>query len=195
MGQLLTAQTIFLRGVQRVAARGSSLEIPEHIKKHWSVISEIEDQTDRGAAIIGATYLEERLRKAIESCFVSSLDADVVKTLFGRGGAPLSTLSAKIDMAYVLGLVGEQTRNDLHLIRKIRDRFAHAFDPLTFKNAAVQRRCDELWIPKNILWPGKDQPPRDPRSQFLTAVYVIFNLLRAEVSTVDRQAKAPQLTP
>lgn len=46
------------------------------------------------------------------------------KAIF-RGYGPLSSLNARIDLAYAFKLVDEETHHDLHVIRDIRNKFAH----------------------------------------------------------------------
>jgi hypothetical protein len=57
---------------------------------------------------------------------------------------PLGSFSVRIDMAYILGLIGPQARRDLHLIRKIRNDFGHNIDPVTFDHEPIANRCREL---------------------------------------------------
>ena len=161
--------------------------IPEEVRRHFSVIKEIEEQTDRGAAIIGVAYLEQRLEEGIKTCFLSGLE---VGDLFRPSQGPLGTFGGKIDIAHALGLLGPRTRRDLHLIRRIRNDFAHVFDPLTFESEHIKNRCDELWLPVNVLWSGTE-PPKQPREKFLDAVMLIFNLLHTEITQVERGAKKP----
>jgi DNA-binding MltR family transcriptional regulator len=97
-------------------------------ESHRPIIEELESQTDRGAAIIGAALLEERLEEAIRGCL---LDNDGTDSLFKPFQAA-STFSAKIRLAYSLGLCGEQMYRDLNLIRQIRNDFAHFVTPLNF---------------------------------------------------------------
>ena len=68
--------------------------------------------------------------------------------LFDGTGA-LATFSAKIDIAYAFGLIGTQERADLHIIRKIRNDFAHAVQyELSFLTEAIANRVRSLIIPK-----------------------------------------------
>ena len=90
---------------------------------------ELEQQTDRGAAIIGAAFLEARLEEAIRSRLIGT--GEPVDALF-KGEAPLRTFRAKIDMGFALGLFGPRIHRDLNLIRKIRNKFAHHFGAISF---------------------------------------------------------------
>jgi len=92
-----------------------------HAQVHAECKRELGSQTDRGAAILGATFLEVRLEEAIRSRLVGT--GDPVESLF-RGGAALGTFSAKTDMAFALGFYGPKVHRDLTLIGRIRDRFA-----------------------------------------------------------------------
>lgn len=65
------------------------------------VVDSYKQESDRSSAILAASFLEEILEKAIKSFLIEDQFAD---TLF-RGHSPLSTFSAKIDVAYALGLI------------------------------------------------------------------------------------------
>src|SRR5688572_31360426 len=81
-----------------------------HAQVHAECKRELGSQTDRGAAILGATFLEVRLEEAIRSRLVGT--GDPVESLF-RGGAALGTFSAKTDMAFALGFYGPKVHRDL----------------------------------------------------------------------------------
>jgi DNA-binding MltR family transcriptional regulator len=73
--------------------------------------------------IIGATFLEMLLENILRE-FLIDEEKRVTEELFD-GYKPLSTFSSKITMAYCLGLIYKSVHDDLHLIRKIRNEFAH----------------------------------------------------------------------
>lgn len=165
-------------------------EIPETVKRHWRIIDELEKQTDRGMGIIGAAYVEERLTDAIRSRFVPENDqAD--ELLSYRG--PLGTLGAKTDAAYAFGLIGEVTRRDLHLIRKIRNDFAHLVEPMSFDTDSIANRCREIKISATILWLGAKDFPSEPRDMYYTALMLIFNLLGSEITQSNYPSPKPAL--
>lgn len=94
----------------------------EYIARMQVVIEELRSQSDRGVAIVGGAWVEEGLLGMLHAAFQP--DAMGWKRATGNYG-PLSTFSAKIDMAYLLRLVSSQILGDLNAIRSVRNAFAH----------------------------------------------------------------------
>ena len=110
--------------------------------------AELDGESDRAAAILAAAYFEERLRDAIMRKFT-----DINKTLREKiftGYGPLSTFSAKIDIARALGIYDQKTYNGLHKIKRIRNMFAHASTPIEFNQQDIADLCRNL-TPKSPL--------------------------------------------
>jgi hypothetical protein len=139
-----------------------------------AVIEEIERQTDRGAALVAAAFIETRLEAAIKT----RLDPEAAKTvskLFHFSGA-LGNLAGKIDIGHALHLYPITIRDLLHDVREIRNQFAHNVAPLDFNSEDIRRRCvkplrylrvywyhslsytnyleEKLGIPKTRKWEG-----------------------------------------
>jgi DNA-binding MltR family transcriptional regulator len=76
----------------------------------------------RGCALAAAAFLDERLKQLLSALFVPGC----VEGLLDGATAPLGTLSARILTAQALGLLPPKAARDLHLIRKIRNEFAHS---------------------------------------------------------------------
>ncbi|MGO9107902.1 MAG: hypothetical protein ACLP9L_01600 [Thermoguttaceae bacterium] len=88
-----------------------------------SLESEFQGQTDRGAAIIGASLVEAQLPKFIIAHLRN--DTDETRRMFGRGQA-IESFGSQITFAYAIGLVSEDVYKDLDCIREIRNACAHA---------------------------------------------------------------------
>jgi DNA-binding MltR family transcriptional regulator len=99
-------------------------------------------ETDRGCALMGAAYLDVELERLLTRHFVN--EPAVVKEVLGQN-RPLGSFSSRIDICYLLGLLGKKTHRDLHLIRKIRNDFAHQHKPITFAEQAIASRCNEFY--------------------------------------------------
>jgi hypothetical protein len=63
--------------------------------------STLTDETDRGCALMAAAYLDDRLAELLKAYFVD--DLPVAKKVLDLE-RPLGTFSARIDVAYLLGL-------------------------------------------------------------------------------------------
>ena len=113
-------------------------QVPEEIK---TLLSEMFNQSDRAAAVVAASVLDELLRKALLSFLLESSKAD--ELLFGVY-KPLSSLKAKTDVALLLGLISPDECADLNTIRQIRNDFAHKFDILTFSTTGISLLCGKL---------------------------------------------------
>lgn len=140
-----------------------------NLKRSTNLLKEIEEQTDRGAVLVITAWIEEQLRAALSTKFV---DSDQSKKKAFEGNGPLSTFSAKIELAFLLGLISKQDYSDLTIIRKIRNEFAHTIlnddsDPLNFNNPHISDRCYSL---KYIT----DEKFDSPRHSFLRNCVAIW---------------------
>ena len=84
-----------------------------------------------GAAVLAVALFEEQLRKAIEFRDVA----------FKGSGLKFQF---NIEIGYALGLYDQETRDGLHTVRKIRNKFAHSHKPLEFEQGEVADLCRQL---------------------------------------------------
>ena len=158
---------------------------PEEAKKRFlALVEEMNGESDRAVAIVGAAWVEEALSDAITSFLHSHQKSQ--DRLFGSNG-PLSTLSAKIDLARMLGIVTDSIRSDLHVIRDIRNEFAHHIahktdhTRLTFSANHIRDKCLAL----NCV---AHEAPTDSRVAFtracatLNSDFDVFTMMRDKVS-------------
>ncbi len=102
--------------------------------ENWRDLNEaLKDQSDLGRVLITTSYFDAVLRKIFEAFLV---EGRVKKALFEDTGAALATFSAKINLAYAMGLIAQDEAKQLHAIRKIRNAFAHSVKT-TFDDAKV----------------------------------------------------------
>ncbi|HEC75281.1 MAG TPA: hypothetical protein ENI26_13070 [Methylophaga aminisulfidivorans] len=157
------------------------------LKRTETLISEIDTQSDRGAAIVGVAWVEEELEAAIAS-FLED-DAKALKRLLGRSG-PLATFSAKIDLALLLGMCSKVIAGDLHRLREIRNDFAHTIaakdhSALTFNSENIADKCFALKCVAH-------ENPETSRHAFsracavLNADFYMHGFFEHKVSTVGR---------
>lgn len=101
-----------------------------------AILEELKSQTDRGTAIIAAAVLDDVLNQLLTARLIK-LGADRHESLFRRTNAPLSSFSSKIEMCFALGVLSNEARLALHLIRDVRNEFAHRIEQIKFDHPAV----------------------------------------------------------
>lgn len=103
------------------------------------------DADDRSTAIVLGAGLEAEIEDELKRRMVDLEVADI-EGLFGEG-SPLGDFAAKIKIGFAFGVFGPRTRNDLNLIRQIRNAFAHARRPITFTTPEIAKTCSRLETP------------------------------------------------
>lgn len=107
-------------------------------------VDEFKDETDRAAVIVGAAKLDLVMYQILQRLFLPS--TGTTDELL-EGDSPLSTLNAKIHILYRLGLIDANFARALHLVRKIRNDFAHEVTGCDLSSGAHRDRVRELFSP------------------------------------------------
>ena len=171
------------------SAQSLIASLKKHTKKELDLIDQLVSKTeirtgrsDRAVAILIAIQLEEALRRTLVE-WLRPLKKPEYKDLFGPG-QPLSSFSNRIRMCYAMGILGTQTRDELNVIREVRNAFAHSGKEITFDTPEVKNACAFLksasWlrgVPPRTSRRGKKLPGRDARDQYHAAAEnIIFAL-------------------
>ncbi|MFJ3059028.1 hypothetical protein [Herbaspirillum sp. NPDC087042] len=98
-------------------------------------------ETDRGAALMAAAFLDERLMCLLRNRLVN--DKKMSKVMFDFNG-PLGTFSSRINFCYLLGLLPKNVHRELHIVRSIRNKFAHRADFMDFEDPSTKSLCNSL---------------------------------------------------
>lgn len=161
------------------------------------IIAEIEKQTDRGAALIATAYLEERLLEAIKARM--NRFEEVENKLF-KGLGPLASFSSKIDLGLLLGIYDLQSQKMLHIIRDIRNEFAHQPKPRDFNSRRIRDLCKNLFIKGNLKLKNKTtgqvitkfsiNPDGTSRTLFLNAIKYFLLMLDMEMKQLPLRKPA-----
>lgn len=101
-------------------------------------------ESDRAAVILGAAKLDLQLYQLLFKVLLPNASSRD-DLLDGEG--PLSMFSAKINMSYRLGLIDSHLARSLHLIRKIRNAFAHEVEGCKLESGSHKERVKQLIAP------------------------------------------------
>ncbi len=112
--------------------------------------NEIYISNDRACAVMLGSVTETSLTIFLRAKTRPGLKSDDRRSLFDFNG-PCGTFSAKTLTAFSFNFIGPETRNDLDVIRTIRNEFAHSRKPFDFSLDVLKPVCDRLLSPD---WPG-----------------------------------------
>lgn len=101
---------------------------------------ELEKESDRGCVVLAFAWMDEQITINLRRYLLpSGKGSEKSDELLGPG-KPLGDASAKIDLCCRLGIIIPRTRDSLHLMRRLRNEFAHISSPLTFDAPGVRSR-------------------------------------------------------
>lgn len=110
-------------------------------------LDELKEASDRAAILVGATLVEFALERVIAIRLRAPADDKEKAKLFSRDGI-FETFSEKIWAAYYLKIIGPVTRQNLDLIRRIRNYAAHNPNAANFQaTSEIASRCREFQLP------------------------------------------------
>lgn len=132
----------------------------------------LQNETDRGCALMAAEFLSNELAALLRRRFVD--DPRACDNALEDANGPLATFSSRIESAYLLGVIGPNARRELHLVRKIRNDFAHDYKPLDFNVERIANRCRELRAHALV-------PDDRPRANFARSVMGLLAVIHGSM--------------
>jgi hypothetical protein len=137
---------------------------------------------DRATALVLGSILEQGLELAILShCTIGwntpEAESEQKKLFSGGGDGPMN-FAVKIRLAYALGVYGPNSRDDLDVMRHIRNFFAHDRSHLTFDDKDVAALCGQLKWVSAYPWGGVvGEEPTTPRQRYVETIKHFFPYL------------------
>jgi hypothetical protein len=110
-----------------------------------SFFDELGRESERATAILAAAWIDHLLERKLAQLF-SSGNKKALAQLFAANG-PFATFSAKITAAFCAGWLDADVYHDLHVIRKIRNSFAHQIHGLSMESQKIRPLIESLQVP------------------------------------------------
>jgi DNA-binding MltR family transcriptional regulator len=145
------------------------------------LLSYFSNSTHAGTALLVAAIADRQLEDAL-ILKMRGLNNSMRERLFENYG-PLSSFSAKIDIAYALCITDRITYDRLTIIRRVRNKFAHSDEPITFGNQ------DILAILSSIK--ENDDKELDPQMLFMSHALKIEQYLVKNVGPTILRPTTP----
>jgi hypothetical protein len=170
-------------------------DIEVTLDQFTALFNEMQNTSDRVAAVSCAAWVDDTLSAALATQFVK-MGKTWVDRIFDGPTAPLGTLSAKIVIGYALGLFGPLTRADLEIIRAVRNDFAHTAGPILFTDPEIANKCNRLTTPIRVgVGIGTafalEDPPGPKALYVRTAQHVAGRLIGRTRATQPKRPEPP----
>jgi hypothetical protein len=148
---------------------GPNVIAGEDLERHWRHLDELSEfhklfnergtVDERAIAIVGATFLDRILEHTLINFMVD--DKNEIRRLISSDRT-LGTFSSRVTATYCLGLICKTVRDDLRIVGKIRNRFAHelqaSFDQEPIRGLCLSLRWHEFSM---MMKAPADATPRD----------------------------------
>lgn len=139
---------------------------------HLRYLEVLSEESNRGAVLVTASMLDDVLTKLL---FARLVEGKSSAKLLNGFNAPLGTFSAKVAAARAIGLISEEWRRELDLLRAIRNEFAHSVTA-TLGDESILNKCNEL----SLCLPEKATDAEGARTRYwMSATAILMNSLNA----------------
>lgn len=155
--------------------------------------NDFKQESDRAAVILGVSQLDILLYQLLEGFMLPNPTG---KDELLEGDSPLATFSSRINICYRLGLIDTEFARALHLIRRIRNSFAHEVSSVSLDAGAHKDRIRELVAPFVNNWglasmiENYFNNEQTPSAQFRAVIALISLRLDTAIAEICR-VKSP----
>jgi DNA-binding MltR family transcriptional regulator len=124
-------------------------QMAEVMSEFWDFYKGLAKEGERILVIGGSARIEVALERLLRK--VMHRDSGAQDNLFDPD-RPIGTLSAKINLAYRMGLIDSEMQSALHTLRKVRNDFAHAVTVVSLAESVHGNRiraisnCVSPWV-------------------------------------------------
>lgn len=107
--------------------------------------------SERESVVLVGSILDEMLRRLLEKSLLNTAGG-VLADAFESSNGPFSSFSNKITVCYLTGLISKKMYDDLNLIRKIRNTFAHNIFQCSFEMDEIKNQVSRLYFITHSLF-------------------------------------------
>jgi DNA-binding MltR family transcriptional regulator len=182
------------RGVKKPKLRDySHLILTQEEKDALAGAAHSHNQHPIVIAILACVLIEHELDRLLRNK-LKKKDDNTWQALQSETG-PLRSFSAKISMAYALGIHTEKIQHDLNVVRIIRNAFAHSKKLIDFNDPLI---ISELISAHILAKKFKRYLQKDPTAELARAIFIIIclrlqnKLLLKETSAIIAKSKRSQ---
>ncbi|MBJ6361636.1 hypothetical protein ACFOQM_10100 [Paenibacillus sp. GCM10012307] len=157
----------------------------EDVKNLSEFLGYFQNESDRGAALIGAAMVESRLERLLKQTLLDNFSKEELLSGFN---SPIGTFSSRIKLCHVLGFITDKEAREANLIRKVRNEFAHQLDDISFSDSPVCDYCLQL----QASTPGDPKQEKRFRFLFVNSVVLLSLAIWYRPELVNKYKKIKQ---
>ena len=167
-------------------------QLPEEFSPDdWGAFAgELQGESERATVIVAAAFLDDLLATLMATFLID--DSEAAEQLLMRPFSPLGSFSARITTAYLLGLIGRMERNDLGVIKDIRNRFAHERAGLRLGDASITPLLHRLQLSSIVPETIRNAMSTDPRQVFINHASMLASFLESRLRTMPTRLQQPR---
>ncbi|RVQ65716.1 hypothetical protein EKN06_12335 [Croceicoccus ponticola] len=129
-------------------------------------------ESDRGVIMLSATMVDDALRNVLVERFQRA-NKDERETLFN---GPAGNFASRTLLAKALGIIDQETKGNIDLLRHMRNACAHAQNDLNFQSPEIQAAIQCLVADSSV--PLGQVPPPMMRGAFVLYCRITAHLIR-----------------
>jgi len=138
------------RDLVRLSDNKMDNQFPQYLRDSFERVMDIRfllnNESDRGCALLATSFINVELKELLLKCFVQDFPMD---NRISADHSPYISFSSRINGAYYLGKISADLKQEIHLLRRIRNDFGYDPKPITFATEQIENRCRELrWSQK-----------------------------------------------
>lgn len=128
--------------VKSVMHLRSDIQAPfdPYLKPFTEFLDDFNKESERGAALSATAYIDHLLERTLTAFLIPNDSGSALTSGFN---APLGAFSARIAVCHAMGLISEVEFKECNLLRRIRNKFAHAIR-MSFKDQELAGLCSSL---------------------------------------------------
>lgn len=154
------------------------------------------EDSDMHCVVIGTAYLDAALGTLLSKHLITS---SVTEKMLEKPGGILTSLSARADLAYALGLIPKGFYNNIEPIVRIRNAFAHRYFHLRFEDEEIKVLVEKIKhpVPTAVLHVDGDgnnleglsplENVTDPRWRFNLALIYMVSMILGEGTRAEQK--------
>jgi hypothetical protein len=167
-------------------------ETPDDRPKHGELFGDLNrlqnfltHLDERGLILAIASFAEDALGDLVRAFL---LPGESATQLLDGFNAPIGTFSTRIKMAYSLGLITKRQYEDLDRLRRIRNEFAHNWEPVSFADQKIAAHISALHF--STL---DDEFPSSPQEKVRTSFGALLVELRSTTHQINKHGRCAKL--